>query len=58
MVGYCKKSSQKQSLNGSRVGITAEMWQQQSQFFTQILRDLSNLKDQIKKKRIKYHEDF
>jgi hypothetical protein len=46
IVGYCKKPSQKQSLSCSRVGITRELLQQ-NQFSTQILRDLSNLKDQI-----------
>jgi hypothetical protein len=58
MVENCKKPSQKQSLSCSRIEITVELWQQQSQFLTQILRDLSNLKNQIKKERIKYHEDF
>jgi aspartate/tyrosine/aromatic aminotransferase len=52
IVGYCKKPSKKQSLYCSRVGIAAKLLQQQNQFSTQILRDLSNLKDQIKKKRI------
>jgi hypothetical protein len=58
IIGYCKKPSQKQSLSYSRVGVTVEIWQQRNQFSTLTLRDLSNLKDQIKKERIKYHEDF
>jgi hypothetical protein len=52
IVGYCKKPSQKQSLSCNRVGIATELLQQQNQFSTQILRDLSNLKNQIKKEQI------
>jgi hypothetical protein len=53
MVGYCKKPSQQQSLNCSKVGITAELLEQQSPFLTQILRDLTNLKDRINKEGMK-----
>jgi hypothetical protein len=47
------QSSQNQSVSWNKVGITIELRQQQNLFFlVQILRDLSNLKDKIKKERI------
>jgi hypothetical protein len=47
------KPSQNQSLSWNKVGIKKQLREQQNQFFlVQILRDLSNLKDQIKKEQI------
>jgi hypothetical protein len=50
MVGYCTKTSQNHSLSWNKVGITSKIvTTAESTFLVQILKDLSKLKDQIKK---------